>query len=348
MAQEPLCKRFVQSNKQGISLAAVCLALLATTAAACSDAVDMSGARRHSVGADGVETPNDSSEPTAGTPAGEGAQQGEPANPGSAPPMPPTGTWPNEPTGSSVLVDCSSFPSKTCGSGDMPGGTRLWDIYGGGGVQNIAGPSGAMTSVYYDRLPANAAGGDGSGLTYYKTGAATPALYVGFHWKMNADFQGGYAFNKLFFVRTFNNPAGGALVNGVFNIEGPQGYTSPFHLIWGANTDGYDNSHACAEPLGATCRTNRNDVPLYRNTWYLIEAYVKASTSPTARNATVRWWINGVLAGDYTNLNYGGNVMNEFTFDHTWDGAANVDCAHRDCSKEWRHYIADLRISAAK
>jgi hypothetical protein len=43
--------------------------------------------------------------------------------------------------------------------------------------------------------------------------------------------------------------------------------------------------------------------------WTKLEAYVKASTTSTSRDGIVRWWVNGVPAGSYTNLNYGAGGL---------------------------------------
>lgn len=255
----------------------------------------------------------------------------------------PPGSWVHEPVGSTVLLDCP-MDSMNC-DGQM----KNFSGNGGGIVQMPDAPFSPGT-VYYNHLPANSAFGDGTQLTYTKPGAGISEMYVGFYWKMNADFQGGAFGNKLFFVRTFENPAGAEPVNGVFLLttgRDEQGNWVPFHLNFSHNTgEGrINNSHACDADMGLTCHPNVNDVPIERDTWYLVEAYVKSSTCMTCRDATVRWWINGTLVGDYTNLNYGSGVVNEFVFDHTWDGYPNIQCINRDCSKEWFHYLDHVRIS---
>ncbi|MBX7114045.1 MAG: hypothetical protein K1X64_06870 [Myxococcaceae bacterium] len=255
----------------------------------------------------------------------------------------PTGAWSHEPAGATVLLDCP-MDSMNCG-----GQMKNYSGNGGGIVQMPDAPF-SPGGVYYNHLPANTAYGDGTQLTYTKPGAGISEMYVGFYWKMNADFQGGAFANKLFFVRTFENPAGGEPVNGVFvlsNGRDEQGNWVPFHLNFSHNTGGgrLDNSHVCDADMGLTCRPNVNDVPIERDRWYLIEAYVKSSTCMTCRDATVRWWVNGELVGDYTNLNYGSGVVNEFVFDHTWDGYENIQCQNRDCSKEWYHYLDHVHLS---
>lgn len=251
--------------------------------------------------------------------------------------------WTHEPPGSALLIDCP-MNNRDCDG-------KMKNYYSGGGIEQMTDSPASPGGVYYDRLEPNTTSGGGSQLTYFKPGAGISKLYVGFYWKMNADFQGGMVGNKLFFMRAAENPAGATPVNGVFVLTSGRdeaGNWVPFHLNFSHNVGGgaLDNSHACDADLGLTCKPNINDVPLERDRWYLIEGYVQSSTCMTCRDAVVRWWIDGKLAGEYTNLNYGSGVVNEFVFDHTWDGSMNYVCTNRDCSKAWVHYLDHVRVSA--
>ena len=114
-------------------------------------------------------------------------------------------------------------------------------------------------------------------------------------------------------------------------------------LIFGHNTGGglLDNSHACSADLGLLCFPNVGPGLLTRGVWTKIEAYVKSSTTNTSRDGIVRWWINGVLVGNYTNLNYGGTAgINEWVWSETWDGFVNPVP-----TQDWSHYLDHLYIS---
>jgi hypothetical protein len=68
----------------------------------------------------------------------------------------------------------------------------------------------------------------------------------------------------------------------------PYGYDWP-----GANGDG-------------SFPNNVATTPIQLNTWYLVEFYYKWSNG--GANGILRWWVNGKLQGDYTNLQYPNTV----------------------------------------
>ncbi len=249
--------------------------------------------------------------------------------PAPAPTPPISKLWANEPTGSTVLVDCP-MNNRDCDG-------KLYNFYSGGFITTL----GDGATVYATRLGANQADGDG-GNPAYIPGTAMPEMYVGFRWKMNADFQGSYdGINALFYVRAFERPAGGTPTNGNFFLSGPQ--YGPWKMKFKPNVN---QGTRCAEDSGLICPDNETSIPIERDKWYYIEAYVKASSCATCTDGIVRWWVNGKLAGNYNNLSYGTKVVNEFILAPNWEGAANTQCTNRDCTKEWFHYLDHLRISA--
>lgn len=72
----------------------------------------------------------------------------------------------------------------------------------------------------------------------------------------------------------------------------------------------------------------------------MLEAYIKCSTNWTSRDGIVRWWVNGTLVGNYTNVNYPG-PMDNWTWNETWDGTPGFTNATVD----WEHWIDHLYIS---
>jgi hypothetical protein len=70
------------------------------------------------------------------------------------------------------------------------------------------------------------------------------------------------------------------------------------------------------------------------NRWYRIEWYVKWESSPGADDGIIRWWVNGTLNGDYSDLRFPACCLLQFEFaptlqnpppadqymyiDHTW------------------------------
>lgn len=233
------------------------------------------------------------------------------------------GVWTNEPAGASVVLDCpfNGAPSS-CGILDVYSST-VQDSDGSGPVS----PSGVMRSTIY---AGNSAGG--SQLNWVAPQVSNE-MYVGMLWRTNPQFQGRQVGNKMFFVR-------GPSVNGVYMFNGGALVGGQGRMIFSHNTASLDNSQACANEQGFTCFPNAGPGTLTVGVWTKLEAYVKKSTTSTSRDGIVRWWVNGVLAGNYTNMNYAPNGLNEWVWSETWDGTVNPTP-----SADWSHYIDHLHIS---
>lgn len=237
-------------------------------------------------------------------------------------------TWPNEPNGSTVLVDCT-FSST-------PGACGILDVYSSS-IQASDGtapvsPSGAAKAL----LPAFETEG-GMQLIYTVPGnSPIREMYVGFTWRTNAQFQGRIVQNKLFFIR------GPVLGNGYFGMWNPPG-SPTMKMEWGHNTSGLDNSHTCGLDLGLWCYANAGPSMVTLGSWTKIEVYQKASTTATSRDGILRWWVNGVLGGNYTNLNYAPNGLTEWQWNNTWDGTQDMGTSN---TVDWEHWIDHVHISA--
>ncbi len=246
--------------------------------------------------------------------------------------------WPNEPSGSTTLVDCPfsqlpTNPTTVCGIGNY---YRAGSI-----VTDLSAPV-SPPNVFKSAIAAGANTG-GSQLNYLAP-QVYREMYVGFKWRTNPEFYGRQVANKMFFVR-------GPQSNGFFGLMGGPGggnaAGSPFFLFFGPNVTNQaglpgavDNSHTCGGS-GFTCYPNVGSgqtVPT--GTWFTIEAYLKSSTTSTSRDGIVRWWVNGSLAGNYTNMNLSVAGLDEWVWSETWDGTVNPPPA-----QEWAHYIDHLHIS---
>lgn len=235
------------------------------------------------------------------------------------------GVWTNEPAGAKVVLDCPFNSVQGCG---------ILDAYSSSQIVSdssaLISPGSVVKSTIY---PGNSSGGM---QLSHVTPQANREMYVGLMWRTNPGFQGRPNSNKTFFIR-------GPQANGVWLFGNSALVNGSAPLIFSHNTGSglLDNSHACSLDLGLACFPNVGNGMLTRGVWTKIEAYVKASTTNTSRDGIVRWWINGVMAGNYTNLNYGGQAgINEWVWSETWDGFVNPVP-----SVEWNHFIDHLYIS---
>jgi hypothetical protein len=239
-------------------------------------------------------------------------------------------TWPNEPPNSIPLIDCA-FNQLDCDG-------QLWDVYKSGSIAQdptapFSPPGVGRASLFYPNTQG------GIELVYFKR-APLREIYAGFWFKVNEGWQqNSVGANKVFFLRAVNDLQGGTQTNGNWAIAG---YGNPMQLVWSHNTGTLDNSHACSQDLGLVCYSNMGSGNIYVGRWHRIEAYVRASRCPICRDAIVRWWVDGQLAGNYTNLNYGTKVVNEWVWAQTWDGHGNSLGRTQDVHQ----FIDHLHISA--
>jgi len=257
-------------------------------------------------------------------------------------------TCPNKPSNATTLA--------TVHFNTNDGEGQLWDLYPGAGT--ITTVSGSEGSVSASILAPGASVG-GQQVIWPKPGNQQPLnnMYSCFRWKMNSQFVGIREGNKLFFQAAQDWTYGRQGMNGVFFInKRTSNYPDQnFQLSFSHNSGNLDNSHACPFDLGLGCPPNVSDINIVPDVWYTIETYTIASTCTTCRNATVRWWINGQLMGNFTNLNYGDGIVNEWQINHTWDGAEGKRCGPptdpsnprgRDCTNPQIHYFDELIVAA--
>lgn len=232
------------------------------------------------------------------------------------------GVWTNEPAGASVLLDCPFNSLNGCG---------ILDVYFSSQITSDSSAPVSPNSVVQSTLHAgNASGGMQIGIAFPQT---YREMYVGLMWRTNPQFEGRLVGNKLFFVR-------GPGMNGVFLFGADRLTNGSNSMIFGTNTGGVDNSHACSSG-GLLCYPNAGPGTLTVGVWTKLEAYIKSSTTATSRDGIVRWWVNGVLAGNYINMNYGWSGLNDWTWSETWDGYVNPVP-----SVDWNHFIDHLHVSA--
>lgn len=257
--------------------------------------------------------------------------------------------WPNEPVGASVVLD---WPFSAVTGGGLEFGSNApsdFEI-----ITDTTAPL-SPSNVLQSKRPAKSGGGVHL-LTTFTGGTES---YVAVKWKINSNFQGNQNNNnKLFFM----NPTS---INSFIGIKGVHtaDATGPLVLWWATNTSGMNQAHIPGAVEGTDLLPNITATPVTRNVWHTVELYGKASTTSTSRDGIVRWWLDGVLQGNYTNVNYGPGPFTKFNWTSTWSGgdcgstgtttgvcgAGSASCEFNACvpfnTLDWYHRIDHLRIS---
>jgi hypothetical protein len=239
----------------------------------------------------------------------------------------------NEPAGATTIAECNLSSVASCNVAvNTVAIGRFSDIYGNlmnnpinDASEPASPPFGVQAVLPYSGPCAPGVGifascAVGGGQLTYIDNKPGRGLFLGATFKINTGYGcSSVGFSKVYFLRTVDNLFGKAVTNGIFGIRG----CGPVKTwLFGHNTGGLDNSHTCGE-AGATCFPNMGSGAVTEGQWTKIEAYVCASTCVTCRDGVVQWWVNGVEAGRYTNLNYGNGNVNQFDWNQTWDGYGN-------------------------
>lgn len=236
------------------------------------------------------------------------------------------GVWTNEPAGAAVVLDCPFNSVSGCGILDAYSSSRI--------ASDSSAPISASNTVQSTIYAGNSSGGM---QLNYVTPKVNREMYVGLMWRTNPQFYGRQVANKMFFVR-------GPGSNGFFGLWGGPGggnaSGSPFFVAFGPNVSNVNNSHTCQLDLGLYCPPNVGPGQITAGNWTKIEVYAKASTTNTSQDGIMRWWVNGVMAGNYSNMNISSLGLNEWVWSETWDGTVNPVP-----TVDWSHFIDHLHIS---
>lgn len=243
-------------------------------------------------------------------------------------------TWPNEPPGSSVVVDCN-FSSVTCGG-------QLTDVYNAGLLKNDPTAPFSAQSVLNQYWRAGTAAGGAQLDAYFNL----KDLYVGFWWKLDPNFEGPTNNeNKILF------PGGYWIILMANGLPGSNFNLQPFFQFNGPN--GPDNCHlpgrvagdcpwsgAGAIKIGTSCSVQRD-------VWYRVEFYLRTSSTTNSRDGQLKLWANGTQCYSQTNVNTPSN-LDLFSITHTWAlpsidwCAGSTWCGH---TEDWNEYFDHVRIS---
>lgn len=266
---------------------------------------------------------------------------------------------PNRPAGATTLLDCA-FNSTNC-SGEIGG--PLWELYpGAASITQPGGNPASSPNADTSMLPAFSSVG-GQQTIWPNPGNQQPLtnFYQCLIFQMGPGFIGQQTANKLFFMHTKDWPYNRYTNNGFFGLQGNGYPPSNFYLYFGHNTGahdglpGLDNSHVCAQDSGLVCGPNVTTTLMTPGNWYTLEVYMVSGTCITCRNTVIKWWVNGALNGNYTNLNYTDGVINQWQLNHTWDGGSAVQCGPptnpantigRDCRVDQKYHFDHVVLAS--
>lgn len=247
----------------------------------------------------------------------------------------PTPAWPNEPTGTTELLDFAF--NVTQGSG-------LDDVNETGVIVSDSTAPLSPVNVFRSRLQNGIAPG-GVELRYDLPDLTE--MFAGVWWKPNTTFQGLQSgFNRLMGFAQNESNAYLAWV-GAQNLSGLSG-SIQFYMPLGATA--MNNCHLTGWqgncpgegrllPNMSTCTINATD-----DEWHRIELYVRRSASAIDRTGIVRWWVDGNLCGNYdpqagTGVNWGPSGFDYWFWTESW---ATVPAGQ---SADWIHYLDHLYLS---
>ena len=243
---------------------------------------------------------------------------------------PAQANMPNLPPTATILLDCpfSSVGNPICNG-------QVGNIYNAGSIVSDGSAPESPPNVYRYFRGANALSG-GTQLDFYHANATE--VYVGLTIKTSPIFRGlDSGSNKI--VLPGSNISNSVL--GLSGQKGPQGGSGSFQLYWNDQNGGtVNNCHYAQNFLNGRATANGptvygdcpgglNYFPNVGNgtfslgQWHYIEWCGKASSSLTSRDGIYKWFLDGNMIGNYSNVNT-GSAWNATYITPTWDGQGTV------------------------
>lgn len=222
--------------------------------------------------------------------------------------------WPNEPVGATQLTDFN-FDSR-CSDG--------WRcVYPSGKiVQDATAPLSGPNVLQYSWVNHNFTDVSNS---YYTFPAGTREFYIGLWWKPSNPFYGWPTVQqqKLLLLE------GSHTYFSMYRKSGSGASSS--YGIWN-HIDGSNNNQHIGSGFGQgeLLFPNMSGTTVALGQWHRLEWYVKASTTPTAQNGVFRWWMDGQLLGNYTNVNTKVPTFETITLTSVWDAVVPEYSSYTD------------------
>jgi hypothetical protein len=210
-----------------------------------------------------------------------------------------TSSWPNEPAGLAALTD---QPWTALTSGDWNRRESSEDHI----VADQTAPLSPMIVLEYF-YPSGFEGGRAPATHYYPLNRRKD-LFVGLEWKVSDPWQGhSSGVNKIQFI--YAADADVAMV-----MYGPKG--GPYELRVMPQWPEHGGSWLTPNVANPAVTVGR---------WHRIEWYLSYESRYGAGDGIIRWWLDGVLVGNYNNVRYPDDAgFAEYQISPTWGGIGDV------------------------
>jgi Big-like domain-containing protein len=210
----------------------------------------------------------------------------------------PPGTWPNEPAGFTAISD-QPFNLLTSLGWILEFGTAVIGL----DVSAPLSPPSVLQVVY----PIGFAGGSAPGTVSHAL-PGVHQLYVGMWWKPSSPWQGHNSnSNKIQYV--FTN-ANGSITMVMYGTPGGPYEMRVFPQFSTSN--------------GQWLVPNVNQIPVTLGEWHRLEWLLSYNTTTNPPNGIVRWWMDGNLLGDYTDILFPTEALQYYKIAPVWGGVGDI------------------------
>jgi len=166
-------------------------------------------------------------------------------------------------------------------------------------VTDPTSPS-SRPNVLEQVYPVGFAGGAEPAVDWHTLPPAFTEGFVGMWWKPSNPWQGHSSnVNKVFFLFGSNGHI-------ILVMYGPPG--GPYELRVAPECGRWD-----------WLTPNVNHVPVALGSWHRLELYFRQ----TGETVAVRWWMDGTLIGDHTNIPF-ASTLQELQIAPTWGGVGDI------------------------
>jgi hypothetical protein len=250
-----------------------------------------------------------------------------------------SGPWPNEPQGFQTLTDWPYNQLVTDANGRFTRPPNVWNERPGTGsamiVRDSSAPLSAWNVVQLTYPPGFLSGLEPWNL-YFNNAPAGREYYTAFWWKTSAPWQGDPSgINKITFWQDAA-PASANLIVMMNNQQQPA-YLLTVTLEFNVATNGHlANAWGEGTVWHTAGNVNGGNYVVTPGIWYRIELYFRGSTTPTAGDGILRYWITkqgdaaATPIGNYTTVNFDTPNFIQFSFAPTWGGDSGARKSERD------------------